>query len=228
MRPFLKILIALIALVGLWFTAWYFMLSGDVARVKASIAYQDQRFKEHSRYVTLKAENVRRAGFPFALRVRIVHPTLTMIWQQETYGVEADWIDLESSSAGEGRYRFSYPETLSAVYAKDGELPEQYFVSFTPKPAVLVRAAGNSNQCAMFPGGKPCPDVAADAPLNAIAFSLGNPLLLHIARGKESRDVSFNPVTVQVPVFIDIPGDINNSLELAIEILREAFRRPAQ
>lgn len=213
---------------ALWFAAWYVLLTPDVARVKASIDYHDRQFKTVNRFVTFKAESVSRAGFPFHFRVKVTRPALTMIFGQETYGISTSEVMLEAADATEGRYRLRLPNPLQAVYAKDGTLPEQYTVTLSPVPPVLFRAAGDSNACSPFPGQAACPAVAADALLVSYAIAYPNRLQLHVTRGGDARDIGFDLVPLQVPLFFTIPKDIDRPLEIAVNVFREAFDRQPQ
>ena len=219
----MKFITILLLITAIAYGAWYSMLSADVARVKASIEYQEKRFKTVNRAMTFKAASVSRSGFPLALNVRINRPQLTMIWGNETYGISAPWMDLQPINHGEGRYRLKLPPLMEAVYAKDGQLPEQYFVSFTPTPQAQLRAVGNSSVCP--PIGKPC-EAAEDAPINAIAFGLPDRLVMHVVRGTESRDAVFTSTIPGVPIFMDIPADASRPLVIGVNVLREALSRP--
>lgn len=225
MHPILKLCVGLLGLAALWFAAWYVLLTPDVARVGASIAYHDGQFKTVNRFVTFKAESVGRSGFPFHFRVKVTRPALTMIYGQETYGISTSEVTLESVNKDEGRYRLNLPNLLQAVYAKDGALPEQYTVTLSPVPPVLFRAAGDSNACSPFPGRAACPAVAADAPLISYAIAYPNRLQLHVTRGNDTRDIGFDLVPLQVPLFFPIPKDIDGTLEIAVNVLREAFEK---
>lgn len=226
MQPVAKLLLVLLMGGLLWFAAWYVMLAPDVARVKASLDYHDRQFKTVNRFVTFKADGVSRSGFPFHFRVKVTRPALTMIYGQETYGITADEVTLTPVDADEGRYRLNLPEKLEAVYAKDGGLPEQYAATFSPMPPVLFRAAGDNNACSPFPGQGACPAVASDAPLVSYAIAYPNRLQLHVTRGNDARDIGFDLVPLQVPVFFFIPKGIDRSLEIAVNVLREAFEKP--
>ncbi|MFM9889045.1 MAG: hypothetical protein ACKVOE_00150 [Rickettsiales bacterium] len=227
MHPIVKLFAGLLVLVALWFGTWYMMLSADVARVQASIDFHDRQFKTVNRYVTFKADSVSRSGFPFHFRVKVKRPALTMIFGKETFGISTASLTLEPTDEAQGRYRLNLPEPLQAVYAKDGALPEQYTVTLAPVPPVLFRAAGDSNACSPFSGQAACPSVAADAPLVSYAIAYPNRLLLHVTRWSDSRDIGFDLVPLQVPLFFTIPANIAKPLEIAVNVFREAFEKPS-
>ncbi|MEV9280688.1 hypothetical protein AB0165_29690, partial [Klebsiella variicola] len=93
----------------------------------------------------------------------------------------------------------------------------------SPLPQLALRATGDSNACSPFPGGKPCAAVAADAPLVSYALGLPGRLVVHVVRGADARDIGFDGVALTVPVFMSIPTNIGNTLEIAVNVLREAF-----
>ena len=67
--------------------------------------------------------------------------------------------------------------------------------------------------------------MAADAPLISYAIAYPNRLQLHVTRGSDARDIGFDLVPLQVPLFFPIPKGIDGTLEIAVNVLREAFDR---
>jgi hypothetical protein len=206
-----------------WYGVWRMMMASDVARVAATISYQDKQFKAADRYVTLKAEHVGPAGFPFHFQVRVTRPELSQIFNKETYAVSFPEIILVPVDSDEGRYRVIAPTHFDALYAVDGQPPEQYHASVDAMPLVLLRAQGDSNQCSNFPGSTPCPAVASDAPLITYAVQLPHTILLHMELNGESRDASFTLIPLDVPIFRTIPANIDDPLELFVGVLRQAL-----
>lgn len=229
MRSVVKCLIGGVGLVLGWFAVWSYMLAGDVARVKASIHYQDMQFKTSNRYVTFRADDVVAAGFPFHFRVKVERPTLSMIFRDETFAASTETMLLEPTDATQGRYRVTFPTRIEAVYAVNGTAPETYTVAVAPMPDLALRAQGHSGVCGGFPlGGQPCAAVAADAPIISYALGLPPSLVATVTLNGESRDVGFTLIPVAVPVFQAIPTAIDRPLELFVGTLREAmvFKTP--
>ena len=223
MRNLILGVVAFLGVVLLWYGAWHWLMSDDVARVKASIEYQNQQFKTANNYVVFKAESVEANGFPFHFRVRVNKPTLSMIFNQETYAVSFPYALLELTDSDQGRYRVNVPATFDALYATDGAAPEHYTVTADHVPDMLVRAQANSSLCSGLPGTKQCPPVAADAPITTYAVALPSAITLHMELNGESRDAKFDLMSVNIPLFMDIPKNIDRPLEIFVRVLREAL-----
>jgi hypothetical protein len=222
-RKLIVILIIFLAVTFGWYVAWRAMLSADVARVKTSIAFQDQRFKTVNRFITFKANAVQPSGFPFHFRVVVKRPTLTMISGQETYAVSVDEISLTPVDSGQGRYRVSAPATVDALYAVSGGALENYRVTLSSVPALLLRAQGDSRECMDMPGSASCADVAADAPLISFAVQMPASLTLHATLNSDSRDIGFTFTPLNIPLFATIPANIDGPLQIFVGMLREAL-----
>jgi hypothetical protein len=223
MKKALLILATLLILFAVWYGVWRASMSTDVKRVESSITYQNQQFREKNRWVTLKADAVRPHGFPFKSRVRIVRPTLTFVWGDETYGASFPWLDLEPRDRDSGTYAVEHSPYVNAVYAKSGQAPEEYKV--TPKEPlhVLLRAQGDSRECLNLPGSRPCAAVVADAPLISYAVQIPASLAITIELNGETKDVSFQLMALNMPIYQKIPTDMDRPLELLVNILREAM-----
>jgi len=224
MRTSIKYLLIFMALTGLWLGLWSWLMAADVARVKASIAYQNQQFKSVTPHIVLKADAVSAYGFPFRFQVKVVRPTLSMIFNRETYAVSLPEVVLTPTDAAQGRYRVALPATFDALYARDGAAPENYRVTMDAVPELSLRAAGDSRACDGLPGSVPCKSVAADAPLVAYAVGLPPAITLHMELNGESRDARFDlPALLRVPVFTTIPKHMDYPLEIFVGVLREAL-----
>lgn len=215
--------LVLLAVLSVWYLVWRSMLAEDVARVKASIEYQNHQFREKNRWITFKADKVRPSGFPFHARVRIVRPTLTFVWKDETYGASFPWMDLSARDADAGSYEVTYASHLEAVYAKSGQAPEEYKVTPKEPVAVLVRAQGDSRACPNLPGSKPCAAVGAADPL--ISYAVKIPAIFTITMEKDgaTKDATFKLIPVAIPIYQKIPAEMDRPLELFVNILREAM-----
>lgn len=223
MRRLVIAVAVVIALTGGWYGIWHSMMSGDVARVQASLEHHNQRIKEHNRYLVLKADKVEAAGFPFAFRVVVTRPTLSMIFNRETYAVSLPEVLMEPVDSGQGRYRVTLPATFDALYAIDGSAPENYKVTISPVPQFALRAAGDSTKCSLLPGGPKCEPVGETAPILTYASEMPKTLTLHMELNGQKRDAAFNMFAFQLPVFREIPKEMDGPLEMFIGILREAM-----
>lgn len=226
MKKLLLILVALLIATAGWYGIWRAGMADHVARVEASIAHHNAEFRAKNRWVTLKADSVKPAGFPFDSKVRVTRPTLTFVWGQETYGASLPWAELKLRDEASGTYEVTYAPVLEAVYARDGQAPEEYGVS-TPEPlAILVRAQGDSRQCSNFPGAQRCAAVAASDPLISFAAQWPAQLRLDITRGSEQRQVAFRMIPMNIPLYQRVPAEVDRPLELFVTMLREAMENP--
>ncbi|MES2984824.1 MAG: hypothetical protein V4735_06535 [Pseudomonadota bacterium] len=223
MRKPIFLFAAALAVVLAWYGIWSGIMAADVARVRTSIEFQNQRLKANNRQMTLKSDGVSAVGFPFHFRVGVTRATLSMISGNETYAVSIPQLTLEPLSSDEGRYRVVLPPVVDAMYAVDGAPPESYIVTISPVPAVQLRAQGDSNTCSPFPGSARCPAVAADAPLISYAPQVPSSLTLDMQLNGETRTASFTMTPLNVPMFAPIPANMTHPLELFIGVLREAL-----
>ena len=223
MKKFYTVLVLLLVLTGGYYGFWRYQLSDDVARVEATIEHHNAEFRKHNRWVTLKADSVSPAGFPFASRVHVKRPTMTFVWGEETYGVSLPWAELSMRDAASGTYDVTYSPTAEAVYAKSGQAPEEY--SVTPKETlkVLLRAQGDSRQCSPFPGGARCARVGVTDPLITYAVQVPESLTITMELNGKSKDAQFKMIPLNMPIFMTIPPEMDHPLELFIGMLREAL-----
>ena len=232
-KPTLIVLIVFL-LAATWYGIWYVMLSSDVARIRSSIDYHNQRFKTANRAVELRADAVKRTGFPFGLRVKVVRPTLSMIWGKGTFAVSIPEAEFDRVNAEEGRYRVTAPAAFDALYATDGQAPEKYTVSISEVPRILIAAqipspiGGGSGWgrgvAKSHPDKVPLPSSPLQGEeLRYLAASMPKHLLMTIALNGKSKQVGFDFTPLPVPVFFEIPKDASSPLMLFVGMLREAM-----
>jgi hypothetical protein len=223
MKKLLTVISMVVALTIGWYIAWHWMLADDVARVKATIAYHNVQIKTANRATELRAHAVYASGFPFHFRVRVERPTLSYIFNDETYSASLRYADLTAKDSGQGSYEVSYPRQIEALYAKSGAAPESY-VAIPDQPIdVLLRAQGDSQQCSNFPGGKRCDDVDAQAPLISYAARLPSSINLTMTLNGKTKTSNFQFPSLNLPIYRSIPADMNGSLQLFVGVLREAM-----
>lgn len=227
MRSFLMLLGVLTLVIGGWFALWYTRMAADVARVEASIVHHQQRWQAANRGVTVSAAKISATGFPFAFQVKVADLTLESGWGGEKSRVLVPWVILSKTDARQGRYRVSYPATIAAFYEKDGQPTEHYRVTVNPLPDLAVSAADAATLCGPLVG-KPCAEMADNAPIISYAVGLPGTVSLHMELNGDTRDASFQTPPITVPIFQPIPTDISRPLELFVGVLREAlvFKTP--
>ena len=223
MGQILKVIVIVLVLIAGWYGAWRWMMSDDVARVRASIDYHNTAIKALDRNIILKADEVSASGFPFHFQVKVKRWTLSAIHTPRTFGVSLPEVTLEPTDSGQGRYRVLLPATFDALYTEDGGVLENYKVTMSSVPQVAVRAQADSNQCSPLPGQAHCKDVAVDAPIITYATEIPATITLHMELNGEAKDAAFQLTPVSIPVFMNIPADVGGSLELFVGVLREAL-----
>ncbi|OYW13616.1 MAG: hypothetical protein B7X02_01765 [Rhodospirillales bacterium 12-54-5] len=214
---------ALFLLIALWYGAWRWMVAGDVARVKATITYHNTRIKEINRATEIRTNGVVASGFPLHFRVRVEQPTLSYIWNDETYTASFDWVELTPRDSAQGSYDVTYSNVIHALYSKSGSAPELYIAVPDQPIGVILRAQGDSQQCSGFPGAVRCPDAAPDAPLISIALKLPPTISLAMTLGTTTKTALFTMPAVNIPIYQAIPADLQSPLELFVGVLREAL-----
>lgn len=234
MRSALTIAGGLLALLLVWFAIWFVMMRPHVARIEASLKYQNEQQKIYGAFkpiLNIKYDDVYATGFPFRFEVAVVRPTLSMIYVNETYAVSFPQVTLSSSDSALGRYRVNVPATIEAFYAKDGGVPEHYTATARPVPDLLLSAQAADVKCGPLTG-KACSPVAADAPIVSYAVGLPKAIQLHMVLNGKTRDVHFPiaPVEIKLPIFRTIPNDLSTPLEIFVNILREGlvFNTPSE
>jgi hypothetical protein len=224
MHILVKAVASAVVLTLAWFGVWYAMLAGDVARVKASLAYHNEAFRATKSTVNFKADAVYPTGFPFRFAVGIDRPTLSMVDGDESFSVSFARVTLTPLDAAQGTYRLNLPAEVEALYAKNGQAPEHYFVTADMVPQVQLSARDAKARCGPMTG-TPCPEVAADAVLASFALGLPKTITLTMTLNGASRAAAFplSPIAINVPVFQPIPADVSWSLQLFVGVLREAL-----
>ena len=181
-----------------WYSIWSWMMAADVARVKASIAYQYTHLRERGQTTSFEADEVFATGFPFRYAIGIKRPTLSMVDGDETFAVSISLVTLELVDRSQGKYRVNLPASVEALYAKNGQAPEHYLVTPDTMPEVWLRAADASKPCGVMVGTK-CADVAVDAPIISYAVKMPKSIQLHMQLGDEAKDASFMLSPLSVP-----------------------------
>lgn len=223
MPRILVVIAVLLLAIGGWYLAWHRLMADDVAQVRASIAYHDRAIKARASSMTLKADDVYASGFPFSFTVVVERPTLTQIWNRETYALSLLRLELQKVNDGEGRYRVKLPAMADAMYATEGQAPERYQVKLNEVPAVLLRAQADSRACPNLPGSPRCDAVEPTAPLRSFAVQLPKNLTLDVTLNGQQKQIGFTFMPINVPVFMTIPDDASGPLQLFVGMLREAM-----
>lgn len=222
MHYYLKLLAAAFALILAWFGIWSLLMADDVARVKASIDHHYQQLRSVNRTMSLVADSVAASGFPFAFEITVKRATLSMVDGDETFAISIPALTMKATDSGQGTYRVTLPETIEALYAKNGQAPEQYRVTMNTTPKLNLSAADASKPCGPLMG-RACADVAADAPLVSFALGLPSSITLHMQLDDKTRDARFELPVIDVPMYQPIPRDMSRPLQLFVGVLREAL-----
>lgn len=236
----IKIGVILIALILVWFAVWYVLMQPHVARVKASLAYQDKRWqtlisrREPPQISILKfpmkleVESIRAHGFPFKFQVEVIKPRLSITEFGETFVVAVPRVLLEPTDRALGTYRVTASPQIEAEYRlKDGP-DEHYQVAVEGMPQLNLSARDSKILCGPMTG-EVCQPVAADAPLISYAYGFpASTVVLHITLNNETRDATFHLPAINIPVYQEIPDDISRIQELFVNVLREVmvFKAP--
>ena len=222
MRRIVQAAIIALVLGVAWYGIWNWQMAGDVARVKASIAYQYKHLREYDQKTSFEYDDVFATGFPFRYGIGIKRPTLSMVDGDETFAVSIPLVTLELVDSAEGKYRVNLPASVQALYAKNGQAPEHYVVTPDAMPEIYLSAADAGKPCGVRVGA-PCPEVAKDAPLISYEVAMPKSLTLHMQLGDDAKDANFGPFLLSAPVDRAIPQDMSGPLQLFVGILREAL-----
>lgn len=204
MRRLALALITLLVVTGGWFFLWKSMMSDDVALVEAAVKHHYETIKAATPTATFKVDGIYATGFPFKFRVAVHRPTLTQIWGGESYAVSFEKIELEKTN---DRYRVIVPAQLDTMYAKDGNAPERFHITLNEVPALLLRGKENG-------------------PLTEFAPQLPRKLVLDVELNGQTKQIGFDFMPLNIPVFMPIPADVSRPLQIFVGMLREAFSKP--
>lgn len=222
MRKLISAFAALLVITGGWFVIWRSMMADDVAQIEATIHHHYEAIKATTPTATFKADAVYATGFPFSFRVAVHRPTLTQIWSGESYALSFEKIELEKVNGGEGRYRVLAPAEFDAMYATEGKAPERYHVTMNEVPNLLLRATGDSARCSPLPGAARCEAKPTD-PLISFAAQLPSKLILKVMLNDQSKQIGFDFMPINIPLFLAIPTDVSHPLQIFVGMLREAM-----
>jgi hypothetical protein len=211
-----------LAALAAWYATWYFSMAPQVKRIESSIAHHYQALRAGGAAMSLRADAIYAAGFPFDGHLVVENTTLSLVEGEETFAVSIPKLRLELADAGLGTYRVQLPATVKALYAVNGQPPEHYTVSADTLPKLNLSAQDGKTRCGPLSGQR-CADVAADTPLISFALGLPRTITLRMTLGEESRDARFDMIPIDVPVYQPIPGDLRRPLQLFVGVLREAL-----
>lgn len=212
--------IALIAFVSLfvWHRIWLAGMQPHVKRIEETIAHYNQLYKSSTYRATIKAAEVRAAGFPFLKKVIIDQPNLAMVQGGITYAVETECIQLIFEDAKQGRYRAEIINDINALYAEAGKAPEAYVVKVSNMPSLWARVQDTSPRCV----GEHCA-AKPEKLLAELGFELKGDVLLTATLADRSERIGFNAAAIPKPIFMPIPSDVSRPLSLFVGMLREAL-----
>lgn len=222
MRKLLLTLGLALLAVLVWFGIWYAMMADDVARVKATLTYHNEQFRDKRSTVNLKYDAVYATGFPFKFMVAVDRPTLSMVDGDESFAASFRHVTLELTDKTLWTYRVNLPATVEALYAKNGNAPEHYTSTADQMPGVLLSAQDGKKRCGPMVGTR-CVALSPDAPLVSFALSLPASINLTMNLNGESRAANFPLPPLNVPIFQPIPEDVMWPLQLFVGIHREAL-----
>jgi hypothetical protein len=222
MRKVLRVVTLVFVAFFLWVAAWYAMMADDVARVKATLAYHNEQFRQKRSTVNLKYDAVYATGFPFAFKVAIDRPTLSMVDGDESFAASFRHLTLERVDRRFWTYRVNLPLTIEALYAKSGSAPEHYISNVDQVPDVLLSAQDDKSRCG-FGTDKVCQPLGSQLPLISILLRLPKSLNVTMALNGESRTANFPIPSLNAPVFQTVPEDVAWPLQLFVGVHREAL-----
>ena len=202
MRCLMIAITIFLIVIGGWFVAWRSMMADDVALVQASIKHHSGTIKAATPTANFKVDGIAATGFPFRFRVALHRPTLTQIWDGESYAVSFEKIELEKSG---NRYRVIAPAQMDAMYAKSGSAPERYRITLNEVPALLLKAKE---------GREPFTEFAAQLPRK---------LVLDVELNGQTKQIGFDFMPLNIPVFMPMPADVGRPLQIFVSMLREAM-----
>lgn len=207
MRRLIIAFIVVLLVSGGWFIAWRSMMADDVALVEANVKHHSRAIKAATPSAAFKVDGIAATGFPFKFRVVVHRPTLTQIWDGESYAVSFEKVELEKSG---DRYRVIAPAQMDAMYAKTGNAPERYRITLSEVPALLLKAKE---------GQEPFTEFAAQLPRK---------LVLDATLNGTTKQIGFDFMPLNIPVFMLIPSDATRPLQIFVGMLREAMVYSAQ
>jgi hypothetical protein len=207
-RGFIITLLVTAIGIAAWVGVWRSGMGTHVALIERSIAHYNQQFKTSSSRSTLKVSGIEAAGFPFAQRVVLRNPSISMVWGEETYAVEMSYITLALEDEREGRYRVTLAPESNALYAQPNRAPESYHVLLNAAPDIWARAGQ---------GATP------ETILTQIGIATPHDILLEARLGTSSKKIGFPARTMPLPLFIPIPNDPSRGVSLYVGMLREAL-----
>lgn len=202
MRKILVIIIIALLLICSWYGVWWLMMRDDVKALANSFDHQGLGIRAATPSAALKADGVYASGFPFAFRVTLHRPTLTQIWQGESYAISTEKIEIARDN---DRYRLYAPETFDAMYAVQGKAPERFTIKLNEVPAILLR---NKQEGGAF---------------REFAAQLPRKLVLNVELSGQVKQIGFDFMPLNVPIFLPVPADVSRPLQIFIGMLREAF-----
>jgi hypothetical protein len=213
---------------------WYVEASAIQAHVEASLKHQRHVLKKTNPHARIQWDAIHRSGFPFNPSVRVVMPTLSMVYGDTSYSVGLEGLTFVPGSVGgvaqEGvavlRPDRNY---LRALYAKPNRAPEQYLVEWAPNMQVKLLAYPSGRRPAPCLPAQPCDTRPTNAqPFSHMRVTLPETLTLLVGKGQSYMPVAFtfSPLT-RAALTQDraIPNDITQPLRMFVEILREAHMR---
>ena len=205
MRKFVTAAAIALVMGLIWFGLWSWMMADDVAQVKATIAHHYKQLREHNQKTSIEADAVYATGFPFSFKVGVKRATISMVDMNETFAISIPLLTMKRLD--DTTFRLELPRTFEALYAKNGQAPENYVITADDLPAVKLKAD------------------AADGALVAYAAQYPKTITLEMQLGAQKQQAQFMmPVWANlVREYEAVPNDLSRPLQLFVGILREAL-----
>lgn len=207
-----------VAILAGWYVKWSASMEPHITRVEQTIDAYNQRFKTSAYRATLKANGIYASGFPFQKTVVIDTPNMAMVWNNETYAIEAEYLKLHFEDKAQGRYSVSMPEEIQALYASPNTAPEAYKVSINTPPSIWLRVKDTRPQCKT----QDCM-ATPEALLSEVGIQPNGTILLSAAMKDRSEQIAFPLQAIPKPYFLALPNDPSRAVSLFVGMLREAL-----
>lgn len=216
----LALSIACVCLVALaaWYIKWSVSMEPHIARVEHTIDAYNQRFKTNAYRATLKANAIYASGFPFRRTVVIDTPNIAMVWHNETYAIEAQYLKLHFEDVSQGRYSIGLPAEIQALYATPNAVPEAYKVSITTPPSLWLRVKDTPFTCKAAECLAP-----AEAIFKEVGIQPHGSMLLSATLNGRNEHISFALQPIPKPYFMALPDDPSRAISVSVSMLREAL-----
>lgn len=194
--------------------AYYLKWSGGAEehrkQILKNLEHYEQVFTTPTAKLSFDYAAAKLDGFPFAKRVKLYQPSVTVQVGKEYYYIAANSIVFIPQGENRNRYQLEVSHDMSSSYKADNIEQENYRLYISGMPKIWLQTER----------GRSADDLIWNE--FGTAFETRT-LVIDVSYGDKSEKIGFTPIPTTAPIWSKIPSFTHYPIQLFVGMLREAM-----